>query len=827
MSASEVSVFDTITELHVPGRVIATVSKKTRQSSAIFGLGNGITELDAKITGSRLPTSMQVLRCLMWHIESGVQEGRTRFQSAKLVLLQIAAFYAKANIPLISEIKSCERLLKLLDDNGKLRAIPNERRSTAWCIARVQEMEETLSKTFALWPCYVEKLIKNTEDLRFLESMKTDRAATFGSHDKLLASKIERRQKRLRLEDLRREKHSMINELNAVGRLAEGNSDSDESEGYMYSENESAASVSFGKTPRSHHRSTRTGTPAFITHDIIQRPKLVAIATRLKMTPAQQAAYTATLIAEAGGDSSKVSSSYSTADKSRRRVARNIATAYRAQWLVPKLVTLHWDSKLMPSLSNKNIYEERLTVVVGNAHELKLLGVPAYQPGTHRNAGDILADLTVDLLSSWKCGGSVVNMTFDTTASNTGHVSAACVTIQQRLGRALLWSACRHHIGEVILSHVFDDMKIETSKSPEVTLFTRFRKHFQLLGSHRSASLHSSSTATSETVERLSLFDNTEFDETARDLVDRLRTSVLELSRSQQSLCRDDYLEFVELCIVFLDGEGEKEAPKQITFKRPGALHKARWMAKLIYSIKICLFEQQIRELPRGTITTSQQILKLRNFVNFVTLVYSSWWMSCDSVKDAPWNDLKFYQSILAYAVVNPEISQSAIRAFKRHLWYLTAEMIPFALWSDKVPEDDRRALADKLLALKPDNALITPQHRFGTGFGKPRFPNDTITISTTLADLVGPDSWFIFYSLQLDSEFLIHDVADWVNLASFNGSLINLNAINVVNDCAERGVKLSSDFLASSKGEGHYQNVLQVVEQDRHRQANLRKRKK
>src|SRR6218665_2300984 len=37
----------------------------------------------------------------------------------------------------------------------------------------------------------------------------------------------------------------------------------------------------------------------------------------------------------------------------------------------------------MPSLSSKNISEERLTVVVGNAHELKLLTFPAYQPGTH------------------------------------------------------------------------------------------------------------------------------------------------------------------------------------------------------------------------------------------------------------------------------------------------------------------------------------------------------------------------------------------------------------------------------------------------------------
>src|SRR6218665_1091968 len=87
------------------------------------------------------------------------------------------------------------------------------------------------------------------------------------------------------------------------------NIDSDDSEGY--SENESGASVPLGKTPRSHHCLTRTGTPAFIPHNINHRQKLVAIATRLKMIPPQQVAYTGTLIAEAGGDSWKVSSSYS------------------------------------------------------------------------------------------------------------------------------------------------------------------------------------------------------------------------------------------------------------------------------------------------------------------------------------------------------------------------------------------------------------------------------------------------------------------------------------------------------------------------------------
>jgi len=35
------------------------------------------------------------------------------------------------------------------------------------------------------------------------------------------------------------------------------------------------------------------------------------------------------------------------------------------------------------------------------------------------------------------------------------------------------------------------------------------------------------------------------------------------------------------------------------------------------------------------------------------------------------------------------------------------------------------------------------------------------------------------------------------------------------VNDSAERGVKLSSDFLISAKSEKHYQNVLQVIEKN------------
>ena len=81
-------------------------------------------------------------------------------------------------------------------------------------------------------------------------------------------------------------------------------------------------------------------------------------------------------------------------------------------------------------------------------------------------------------------------------------------------------------------------------------------------------------------------------------------------------------------------------------------------------------------------------------------------------------------------------------------------------------------------------------------------------------------------YILQLDTSFLADDVESWPSSAAYLTSAANVLALNVINDCAERGVKLSSDFLTTARSEQHYQNVLQVVEQDRKQQPNIRKQK-
>jgi len=793
---------------------------QTRHTTQMFGLGSAVCSDDAILTGSRLPTCLQVLRCMMYHCNMAANSERpgavgapSRFTTAKLVLQQITKFYQKANIPMVSERRACEKIVKLLDDNNKLRAISKKRRDTPATLQKLEENQRMLDSTFALWPPDAETLIKNSEDLAFLHSMKGNRAASFGSFDKVLAQKIARRDrcdraaaerlKRARSEhDMQTSTSTISSELltdssDSEGHVAEhlDTSDSDKADGDIPDTAKHAAN---SVRPR---RKKVTGTNVFIPPNVLSRPNVVSLATRLKMTPMQQAAFTQGLIAESGGDVSMVAASYATADRSRRKVAGNIAAKIRDDWIPPKLCTLHWDGKLTATLENHLLTEERLTVVVGDASELKLLGVPSYKKATDQATGAIIAELTMKLMTEWKCSDRIVNMTFDTTSANTGHLSAACIAIQEKLQRAVLWSGCRHHIGEVLLSHVFNDLKIEASKSPDITVFTRLRSNWDLLP-------HSS--------EQSLLFQPSSHSPKAQEILATMRNETIACATKVTEFLRDDYREFAELSLLFLG------APLEVHFRRPGALHKARWMAKLVYSLKLALAENSIGQLPPGTITSRQQVPKIRAFATFITHVYCMWWLTCTKTADAPWNDLQLFKRLLQYQSVDKNIAQSATRALSRHLWYLTAEMVPLALFSSQVPLAERQALADALLSVQPASELTAPQNRFGSGWGKPHFPSE-ISLSTRLCDLVGVDSWFTIARLQIDSTFLQLPVDEWEATAAYVTSAENVAAVNVVNDCAERGVKLASDFVDTARSDEHFQNILQVVEHDRKKKPNLR----
>lgn len=106
-------------------------------------------------------------------------------------------------------------------------------------------------------------------------------------------------------------------------------------------------------------------------------------------------------------------------------------------------------------------------------------------------------------------------------------------------------------------------------------------------------------------------------------------------------------------------------------------------------------------------------------------------------------------------------LSGSAIDAFENHYWYLTKNIVPLALWSNKVLPQERNTVTNSTPATKSNitDAAFKSQGRYGMNFRKPEFPKKNLTVNTTISGLVGEGSWFLFYPLELYSVFLIEGV--------------------------------------------------------------------
>ena len=104
----------------------------------------------------------------------------------------------------------------------------------------------------------------------------------------------------------------------------------------------------------------------------------------------------------------------------------------------------------------------------------------------------------------------------------------------------------------------------------------------------------------------------------------------------QQIQPRDDYRELLELVILFLGGVPERG----VHIYKPGELHRARFMAKLIYSYKVYLFRRSNFKL------TNAEKRGLSAVCIFGIQVYvKSWFRSCLPAV-APANDLQLLKRL-------------------------------------------------------------------------------------------------------------------------------------------------------------------------------------
>lgn len=72
--------------------------------------------------------------------------------------------------------------------------------------------------------------------------------------------------------------------------------------------------------------------------------------------------------------------------------------------------------------------------------------------------GILQASAIKQMLEDWDIEKSCSAMCFDTTSANTGKFAGACILLEALLGHPLLWTACRHHMYEIVLSKVVKEI---------------------------------------------------------------------------------------------------------------------------------------------------------------------------------------------------------------------------------------------------------------------------------------------------------------------------------------------------------------------------------
>ncbi|XP_044578537.1 uncharacterized protein LOC123261109 [Cotesia glomerata] len=155
-------------------------------------------------------------------------------------------------------------------------------------------------------------------------------------------------------------------------------------------------------------------------------------------------------------------------------------------------------------------------------------------------------------------------MCFDTTSSNTGCFNGACAFLEDKIGRDLLYLACRHHTSELMLRNVAE-VAWPVTNSPNLPIFKRLRDNW-------------------EKIDKSAYEIGTE-DKDIALILNQRKDDILDFIENQlkNHHPRNDYKEFLELSCIFLGGIKSHRAE----FKAPGAFHHARWLSKALYCLKI------------------------------------------------------------------------------------------------------------------------------------------------------------------------------------------------------------------------------------------------
>ncbi|EFX81099.1 hypothetical protein DAPPUDRAFT_317765 [Daphnia pulex] len=199
----------------------------------------------------------------------------------------------------------------------------------------------------------------------------------------------------------------------------------------------------------------------------------------------------------------------------------------------------------------------------------------------------------------------------------------------------------------------------------------------------------------------------------------------------------------------------------------------------------------------------------------FIALFHSEAFLKSRLSTISPAVDLKYLSLMQLYKQENLAAATVAIKSVHNHLWYLTEEAQVLSIFDSELDSALRQRLVEKLLTI-PRPKSYAP--------GKPKFPkiNSAGTIidyPNPLTTFLGPRSWLLFSLLNLGDEcfdWMYTPVDSWKNMAGYKKIEKIVRSFEVVNDYAERTIKLISDFKDTVVKVTDQEYLFQVIEDHR-----------
>lgn len=238
-----------------------------------------------------------------------------------------------------------------------------------------------------------------------------------------------------------------------------------------------------------------------------------------------------------------------------------------------------------------------------------------------------------------------------------------------------------------------------------------------------------------------------------------------------------------------------------IKFRVPGPTHHARWMSKALYCLKIYLFREQFK-------LTEYEENSLASICAFIIRFYVKLWFNCTNPSKAPLQDLSFIKEIHEYRNFNKQISEIAIKKFCKHLWYLSEECIALTLFDDDVSYAMKQNIVEKIKNIDNCDKETENLKRVHV-----RSSEINEFIRKELHDFVTANTIDFFGRFGISPQFLQVDPLYWRDTETYQKAKDIVINIKVVNDTAERGVKLMEEYnriLTNDEQEKQY--LLQVV---------------